>query len=79
MNFNPAVLSRAFVTKLSRTSASVIHGPPQLVPLIVDLHEDFVQMPPPAAGFHALDPALADLGNKHQTEAMPPKIVRIYY
>ena len=32
----------------------------------VDLHEHLVQVPPPVAGFHALDAALPDLGGEHR-------------
>jgi hypothetical protein len=55
----------------------VIDGAPQLVPLAVDLHEHLVQVPSPAAGLHALDPALPDLGCEQRAEAMPPEPHRL--
>ena len=51
--------------------AFVIYSAPEVVPLAIDLHEDLVEMPSPAAGSHALDPALPDLGGKHWTEPVP--------
>src|SRR6056297_9733 len=51
----------------------VIDGAPKVVPLPVYLHEHLVMVPPPAAGFHTVDPALADLGGEHRAEAMPPE------
>ena len=53
--------------------AFMIYGPPEVVPLAIDLHEDLVEMPTPAARFHTLDPALSDLGGKHRSEATPPE------
>ena len=51
----------------------MIDGPPELMLLTVDLDEHLVQMPPPSAGFHTLDPSLSDLGRKHRAEPVPPK------
>jgi len=51
----------------------VVHGPPQVVPLTVDLHKNLVQMPPPAAGFHSLDAPLFDLCGEHWAEPVPPE------
>lgn len=50
----------------------VIDGPPEVMPLAIDLHEDLVEMPTPAARFHPFDPALPDLGGKHGTKPVPP-------
>jgi hypothetical protein len=50
----------------------MIDGPPEIVLFAVDLHEHLVQVPAPATGFHAFDPALTDLGSKHRPEPMPP-------
>ncbi len=50
----------------------MIDGPPKIVFLAVDLHEHLIQVPAPSAGFHAFDPALADLRGKHRPEPMPP-------
>lgn len=52
--------------------AFVVHGPPKIVLFAGDLHEDLVQMPPPLARLHALDPPLLDLGCEQWTEALPP-------
>ena len=43
------------------------------MPLAVGLHEHLVQVPAPSAGFHAFEPALADLRGKHRTELVPPE------
>lgn len=51
----------------------MVDSPPQVVPLAIDLHENLVEMPTPAARFHTLDPAFPDLGGKHRAEAMPPE------
>ena len=39
----------------------MINGPLEIVPLSVNLHENLIQMPLPAAGFHTFDPAFSDL------------------
>ncbi len=57
--------------------ALVIDGPPQVMPLAVDLHEDLVQVPSPVARTHALDPALPDLGGDHRPEPVPPEPHRL--
>ena len=36
----------------------LMHGPPEVVSLAIDLHEHLVQIPALAAGFHASDAAL---------------------
>ena len=41
--------------------------------LAVDLLNHLVEVPSPAAGLHAVDPALADFGGEHPSEAVPPK------
>jgi hypothetical protein len=51
----------------------VVNGPPEVVLLAVDLHEDLVEMPPPVARTHSLHTALADLGGEHRPEPMPPE------
>jgi len=51
----------------------MIDGPPQVVPLSVDLHEHLVQVPTPLARAHPLDPALPDLRSKHRPEPVPPE------
>ncbi len=51
----------------------MIDSPPEIVLFAVDLHEHLVQVPAPATGFHAFDPAFADLGSRHRPEPMPPK------
>jgi hypothetical protein len=53
--------------------AFVIDSPPKVVFLAVDLRENLVEVPLPAAGFHAVDAAFLDLGCKHRAEAMPPE------
>ena len=39
----------------------MINGPPEIVSLSVDLHENLIQVPLPAAGLQASNPALFDL------------------
>lgn len=50
----------------------MVDCPPEVVRLAIDLHENFVDVPPPAAGLHTLDAAFPDLGGKLRTKAMPP-------
>ena len=52
--------------------AFMIHGTPKVVPLAIDLHEDLVEVPAPAAGFHPFDPPLPDLGGEHRAKPVPP-------
>ncbi len=54
--------------------ALVVHGPPKLVCLAVDLHENLVQMPLPMCPWpHPVHPSAADLSRKHRTEPVPPE------
>lgn len=57
--------------------AFVIDGPPEIVPLAVDLHEHLVQVPAPTARTHPRNPTLSDLRRKHRTEPVPPKSHRL--
>ena len=41
-----------------------LYGPPQVVPFAVDLHEHLVEMPPPIARPHALEPPLRPATNE---------------
>jgi hypothetical protein len=43
------------------------------VPLAVDLHENLVKVPPPAARPHPRNPTLSDLGCKQRTKSVPPE------
>ncbi len=52
--------------------ALVIDGPPQVVLLSVDLHENFVEMPSPLARSHPLHPALADAGSEQRADPVLP-------
>ena len=51
----------------------VVDSSPEVVPLPVDLHEDFVQVPLPTARLHPLDPAFPDLVGKNRAEPPPPE------
>lgn len=51
----------------------VINSTPEVVPLAADFDEDFVQVPPSATGFQALNPPLLDLGCEHWPEPLPSK------
>lgn len=51
----------------------MIHGPPQVVPLAVGLHENLVQMPRPAAGFHPLATRLFDLCGEYWAGPVSPE------
>jgi hypothetical protein len=53
--------------------AFVIDGPPKIVPLAVDLHENLVKLPPPPARPHPRNPTLADLGCKQRSKSVPPE------
>lgn len=55
----------------------MIHRPPQVMGLAVDLHEYLVQVPLPVrVRAHPANAAPADLGGKHRTEPVPPKPYR---
>jgi hypothetical protein len=49
----------------------MINGTPKIVPLAIDLHEHLVQMPPPPAGFHPLNPLFSDLGREQRAKPTP--------
>ena len=51
----------------------MINGPPEIVSLSVDLHENLIQVLLPAAGLQASDPALSYLLRKHRPKTLPPK------
>ena len=53
--------------------ALLIDGGPKIVALAINLHEDLVEVPFPAAGFQSLDPPLPDLRSEHRAETMPPE------
>jgi hypothetical protein len=54
--------------------ALVIHRPPQVAHLAVDLHVDLVEMPSPVSmSPHPTHPLPADLGGEHRTEPVPPQ------
>ena len=53
--------------------ALVVDGPPQVMPLAIDFHENFIQVPPPMAGSHTLDPPFPDLGREQRAEPVPPE------
>jgi hypothetical protein len=52
----------------------VIHGPPKIVRLAVNLHEHLVQVPLPIGIYaHLAVPFLADLCGKQRAKSVPPK------
>jgi hypothetical protein len=52
----------------------VIHLPPEIVYLPVDLHEDFVEMPLAIGeGAHPAGPSPADPGCEYRAKSVPPK------
>ena len=55
----------------------MIDSPPEVVPLAVNLHEDLVEVPLPAAGLHPLDPSFSNLRCKHRTKPVPPVAHRL--
>jgi hypothetical protein len=58
--------------------AFVIHRPPQVVELAIDLHVDLVQVPAPLSDLAHLRAALpADLRGEHRTEPVPPVAHRL--
>lgn len=58
--------------KASQHLSFVIDGSPKVMPLTVDLHENLVEMPLPAARSQPLNAAPPDLGCEHRVEPMPP-------
>jgi hypothetical protein len=55
----------------------MINGPPKIVSLTVDLHENLVKVPLPVARFHPFDPAFPDLVREHRPKTLPPKPDRL--
>ena len=52
----------------------VINGPPEVMRLSVDLHEDLVQVPLPVRiRSHPTNPVSSYLSSKHRTKSIPPK------
>jgi hypothetical protein len=51
----------------------VIDGAPEVVPLAVDLHKHFVEMPLSTARLHPLNPALPDPRSEHRAKSIPPE------
>ena len=52
----------------------VINRAPEIPELAVDLHKNFVQMPPPlGVAAHARNALLPDLRGKHGTKMVPPE------
>jgi len=50
----------------------MIDGPPKVLPLYIDLHDHFVEVPAPSAGFDTFDPSFSDLRGEHRIEPVPP-------
>ena len=75
------VHSRRLVVTLGHETlqhlAFVIDDAPQVMALAVDLHKHLVQMPPPVALPHAVDPTFSDLRGEDPPEPMPPKSDRL--
>ena len=62
-----------FVTKGFQHFTLVIHGPPQVMRLAVDLYEYLVQMPLPVReSTHLLDTSTANLSGEHRAKSIPP-------
>ena len=70
--FQRRLLVTGLCHKAFQHFALVIHRPPQIMPLAVDLHENLIKVPSPAARPHTRNPALADLSSKHRAKAPPP-------
>ena len=52
----------------------MIHSPPKVVRLTVDLHENFVQVPLPVRiCTHPIDPISANFRGEHRTKRVPPE------
>ncbi len=80
-NFNADFLSRRFVTSLGNEAFAhftlVINSPPEIVPLAVDLYEDFIQVPAAVPEMpHRLDAIATYLCGKHSPEPVPPEAHR---
>ena len=56
----------------------VIHGPPKIVRLAVDLPGHLIQMPLPMCYRpHSINPSATDLSGKHRAKSVPPKPNRL--
>jgi len=52
----------------------LIHGPPQVVRLIANFHEDLIQMSLPIRlGMQSVDLIFANLGGEHRAKPVPPE------
>ena len=51
----------------------MVNGPPKIMLLTIDLHNDLIQMPAPAARSHPRDAPFSDFRSKERTEPVPPK------
>ena len=52
----------------------MVHGPPEIVHLAVDLHIDLIEVPlPMRVSPHRDNTLLSDLGRKHRPEPVPPQ------
>ena len=57
--------------------ALVIDGPPKIIALAVDLHENLVDLPAPTAEASSPQPRLADIARAQRADAVPPKPHRL--
>jgi hypothetical protein len=55
----------------------VIDGPPKIIALAVDLHENLVDLPAPTAEASSPQPRLADIARTQRADAVPPKPHRL--
>ncbi len=56
----------------------MIHSPPEVVPLAVDLHEHLIQMPLPLRiCAHLTAPFPANISGKYWAKSVPPKSNRL--
>jgi len=56
----------------------VIHGPPKIKRLSVELYEHLIQMPLPMCPRpNSVNPPAADLSGKHRAKSVPPKPNRL--
>jgi hypothetical protein len=56
----------------------VIHGPPEIVALAVDLHEHLIEMPAPLVAIpHRLHPPATNFSRENRAKSVPPKPHRL--
>ena len=66
-------LSLALCDKAFQDFSFVIHGPPKIMRLAIDLHENLIQVPLPVRVRMTIDPTFPKISSKQRSKPVPPK------